>query len=168
MERLGHVPSVSAPGFTERMAYHGRSYLSVKYGFAVTMPRRFMPGFYAEGTASGELPEDLSWDASAWGHYSDHKPWRAECDRTLRNVYGYNILNARHLDIPVGCRRLEDWLKASSGRGRLEPLGEDLFLRTFQEGDDHEAFLAWDYAPLVRVREELKRYDIFPWQRLVR
>ena len=81
---------------------------------------------------------------------------------------------------------MEDWIKASGGRrGRIEPLeggsweGGSLeghsreggipggrFLWTFQEGDDQEEYLHWDYAPVVAVREELKKFKIFPWQSL--
>jgi len=66
----------------------------------------------------------------------------------------------------VGGQRLEDWIKVSGGWGRIEPLREGLFLWTFQEGDDQEGSLHWDYPPVVRVREELKRHRVFPWQRL--
>jgi len=169
MERLTQVPSVSALTFVQDAVCRARFYLSVKYGLAVTMPRRFMPGFYALGMASGELPQELDWDANAWGRYdSNRKPWRAECDHSLRNIYGYNVLTAKHLDIRIGGQRLGDWIEASGGRGRIEPLSESLFLWTFQKGDDQEAFLAWDYPPVVRVREELKRYEIFPWQKMLR
>ena len=57
---------------------------------------------------------------------------------------------------------------AAGGRGRIESMGKGQFIWTFQEGDDKKAFLAWDYPPVVRVREELKQYEIFPWQKLIR
>jgi hypothetical protein len=66
----------------------------------------------------------------------------------------------------VGGQRLGDWIAASGDRGRLEPQDDGLILWTFQEGDDEEAFLRWDYPPVVAVREQLKEYKIFPWQHL--
>jgi len=127
------------------------------------MPKLFMAGGYAIGLASGELPEDMIDDCNAWSRFSGK-----ECDRTLRNVYGCNILNAKHLNISVGDQRLDDWIEGSAGRGHVEPLGDGLFLWTFQEGDDQDAFLKWDYPQVVQVREELKRHDIFPWQQFRR
>jgi hypothetical protein len=161
--RLHASAHASPRGFSQEAVDRSRRYLSTKYGFAVTMPVLFMGGGYAIGLSSRELPDDMRWDTNAWARFSGK-----ECNRTLRNVYGYNVLTSNHLDISVGGQRLEDWVKASHERGHLEPLGEELLLWTFQEGDDQEAFLVWNYPPVVRVREELKRYDIFPWQRLAR
>lgn len=163
LERLHCVPGASARDFSREAAHRGGCYLRTKYGFAVAMPRLFMSGGYAIGLASGELPEEMIDDCNAWSRFSGK-----ECDRTLRNVYGYNVLNAKHLDMAVGDRRLEDWIRASGDRGHIEPLGDGLFLWTFQEGDDQEAFLNWDYPPVVQVREELKQHEIFPWQKFRR
>lgn len=165
--RLGEVPRYSLATFCKEVTRRSRSYLSARYGFAVAMPRDFMPGGYAVGIAT-TMPKELMYDANAWIHVSNHVPWRAECNWRLRNVYGYNILTDKHLDISVGGQRLEDWIKVSNNRGRLYPLDRNLYLWTFQEGDDEEAFLAWDYPPVVRVRDELKNYEIFPWQKLIR
>ncbi len=161
--RLHEVPDASSYGFSQEAVHRSSRYLNPRYGFAVAMPRLFMAGGYAIGLASGELPEDMIDDCNAWSRFSGR-----ECDRTLRNVYGFNVLNAKHLDISVGDQRLENWIEACAGRGRIEPIGDGLFLWTFQEGDDQEAFLNWDYPPVVQVREELKQHDIFPWQRFRR
>jgi hypothetical protein len=163
---LGNVLGLSPTAFVHEVEGQRRSHLAINYGFAVVMPRDFMPGGYALGVAARELPPEMNMDANAWMQYHDGKPGCRECGRTLRNVYGYNILNARHLDIDVGGRRLEDWIKAASGRGRIDPLEGGLFLWRFQEGDDQEKFLWWDYPPVVGVREELKKFKVFPWQRL--
>ena len=163
VDRLRDLPGASPQGFSQEVIGRSRRYLNAQYGLAVSMPRLFMAGGYAIGLPSRELPDDMGWDTNAWSRFS-----AKECDHTLRNVYGHNILNAKHLDIAVGGQRLEDWIKASNEHGRFEPLGERLFLWTFQEGDDQGAFFAWDYPPVVRVREELMRYEVFPWQRLVR
>lgn len=131
------------------------------YGFAAVMPQDFMPVGYAIGLACGGAPEEFVYDANAWRRYA-----RKECNESLRNVFGYNVLNPRHLEIDVGGQRLGDWIAATGDRGRLEPQDDGLFLWTFQEGDDEEAFLRWDYPPVVAVREQLKEYKIFPWQYL--
>jgi len=163
VDRLRDLPGASVQSFSQEVIRRSRRYINTQYGLAVSMPRLFMAGGYAIGLSSRELPDDMGWDANAWGRFS-----AKECDHTLRNVYGYNILNAKHLDIAVGGQRLEDWIKVSNDRGRLDPLPGNLYLWTFQKGDDEEAFLAWDYPPVVRVREELKKYEIFPWQKLSR
>ena len=140
--------------------HRSRPYLCGKNGFAMVMPRHFLPAGYALGIA-GELPQEMVYDCTAWRRFAGK-----ECDQLIRNVFGYNLLNKKHLDIDIGGQRLEDWVKAKSDHGRIEPLDDGLFLWTFQEGDDQEAFLHWDYPPVVAVREELKRHRVFPWQRL--
>ena len=138
-----------------------RRMIATGYGFATAMPQDFMPIGYAIGLACGGAPEEFVYDANAWRRYA-----RKECDRSLRNVLGYNLLNDAHLGLDVGGEPLNAWVSAGSERGRIEPLDDGLFLWTFQEGDDQESFLHWDYPPVVAVREELKRHRIFPWQRL--
>jgi hypothetical protein len=160
LESLDRANGVSALAFAEEALRRGRGYVAAKYGFATIMPRKFMPGGYAIGLASGNLPDELNYDCNAWMDSGK------ECDRTLRNVYGYNILNVNHLETPIGQQPLGEWVKASRERGRIEPLGDKLFLWTFQQGDDQKDFLTWDYPPVVAVREELKKYSIFPWQKL--
>ena len=44
-------------------------------------------------------------------------------------------------------------------RGRRAPRGTD--------PDRFGQFLAWDCPRVVRVREELKHHQVFPWQQLV-
>ena len=165
-ECLASESRLSSIDFATEIDNRSRLYLGPRYGFAVAMPSGFMPGGYALGVPSWELPEDLLRDANAWMHYRGGKPGCHECYRTIRNVFGYNVLNPRHMEIDVGGQRLGDWIAASGDRGRLEPQDDGLILWTFQEGDDEEAFLRWDYPPVVAVREQLKEYKIFPWQHL--
>ncbi len=153
--------------FAEEASDRGAGYFLCKYGFAVVMPRDFMVTGYISGLASDALPEEMVYDANQWSSFSDGEPGQSACGRSLRNVYGYNVLNAKHLEIRVGGQPLQNWIKARRGRGRIEPWGEGLFLWTFQEGDDQGEFLRWDYPPVVRAREELKKHSIFPWQRFV-
>ena len=173
LSRLHDVPSLSPSGFAREIVHRSRSYLSARYGFAVSMPRSFMPSWYVGGVPSGGLPKEMLWDTNAWTHYRDGQGGKAggsKCDHILRNVYGYNILNPKHLEIDIGGGRLEDWIRSGNGQhGRIEPLEssspDKLFLWTFQEGDDQEKFLWWDYPPVVAVREKLKKFKIFLWQR---
>jgi hypothetical protein len=165
---LDSVPSGRAffpDAFVEYVVRRCESYLRPTYGFAVTMPRSFMPAGYGLGIA-GEMPDELTYDTNAWSHYSNQKRRAAECDCVLRNVYGLNVLTASHLDNPVGSERLEDWIKSKPHRGHITEVGQGLFQWTFQESDDNEAFLAWDFAPVVRVREELKEHRVFLWQKV--
>jgi len=161
LDALGKLPNVSPHGFVESAVRQSNAFLDATYGFAVMLPRRFMPACYVIGVASGEMPEEMVYESNAWMQFSAR-----ECDRTLRNVFGYNMVNPRHLDIDVGGQRLRDWICSSSNRGRIETQADGLLLWTFQEGDDQEAFLDWDYPPVAAVREELKRHGVFPWQRL--
>lgn len=141
--------------------------MGIEYGFVALMPEEHMPNGYVIGLAAGGFGKDGCWedfivDANAWRRFA-----RDECGHSIRNAFGYHILNSRHLGIPVAGQRLEDWIKASDSRGRLEPLEGGLFAWTFQEGADQETFLHWNYPPVVRVREELKQHHVFPWQKLL-
>ena len=163
LSRLCEMSDSSSLSFVRDGASRAHSYMACKYTFAVTMPRAFMPGGYVVGVGSGEMPQEWIYDANSWRRFGGHK-----CDHSIRNVFGYNILNARHLKLDVGGQRLGDWIAAAEYRGRVEPLDEGLFLWTFQKSsDDKEEFLHWDYPPVVRAREELKQYNVFPWQRLL-
>jgi len=148
-------------GLAERCESIATPMIGSEYGFAATFPQDFMPAGYAIGLACSGADEAFVYDANAWTRFAGK-----ECGRSIRNVFGYNILNPKHLDIDVGGQRLESWIRTSSDRGRLEPHEYGLILWTFQEGDDQAAFLHWDYPPVVAVREDLKRHRIFPWQRL--
>ena len=152
--------SVSA--FVDEAVRIGCEFSEVAYGLGFIMPWNFMAPGYAIGLGCGSADKELIHDANEWSMFASK-----QCGEILRNVFGYNLLNQRHLNIDVGGQRLEEWIKADSDRGRLEPLKEGLFLWTFQQGEDESAFLHWDYPPVVQVREELKRYNIFPWQRLL-
>lgn len=152
--------SVSA--FVNEVVKIGCEFAEVAYGLGFIMPWKFMAPGYAIGLGCGGADKELIHDANEWSMSASK-----QCGAILRNVFGYNLLNERHLDINVGGQRLEEWIRADSSRGRLEPLEGGLIQWTFQDGDDESAFLHWDYPPVVKVREELKKYNIFPWQRLL-
>ncbi len=154
----------SLPGVVDILDAYGRltrCMMQTRYGFAAIMPQRFMPMGYAYGLACGGAPTEFVYDANSWTRYG-----RKECDRVLRNVFGYNILNRDHLDIDVGGQRLEDWIRSSGDKGRLEPVEGDLFTWTFKGDDDNDSFLHWDYPPVVAVRRQLSERKLFPWQHL--
>jgi hypothetical protein len=130
------------------------------YGFAAVMPDDFMPVGYAIGLACGGAPETFVYDANAWRRYA-----RKECDKSLRNVFGHNLLNDAHLDIGVGGETLGKWVSSSPGRGEIRAADGDLHLWTFQEVDPG-GYLRWDCPAVVAVREELEARRVFPWQRL--
>ena len=86
---LGRIRSITAAsprGFCQEAVHRSSQYLNAKYGLAVSMPKFFMPGGYAIGLAA-EVPEEMIADCNAWSRFSGK-----ECDRTLRNVYGFNVL----------------------------------------------------------------------------
>jgi hypothetical protein len=139
-----------------------RKHMEVCYGIAFIMPRGFLPAGYAIGLGCTGAPDNIRYDANAWMDFAGK-----ECDHSLRNIFGYNIVNAKHLDIPVGDQRLEDWIAGGSNRGHISPIGNGLFVWSFQETPEDRRFLQWDYPPVVKVREELAVYKLFPWQRLL-
>lgn len=132
------------------------------YGYCTVMPRGFLPSGYVIGLGCTGAPDNIRYDANAWMDFAER-----ECDHSLRNIFGYNIVNAKHLDIPVGDQRLEDWIAGGSNRGHILPIGDGLFVWSFQETPEDRRFLQWDYPPVVKVREELAAYKLFPWQRLL-
>lgn len=135
--------------------------IDAKYGFVVVMPQTYMPAGYVIGLACKGAGEKFVYDANSWRRFA-----RKECDQSIRNIFGYNILNSKHLDILVGGQRLEEWIQASSNRGKIKPLNDGLYLWTFQEEDCKNEFLLCDYGSVISVRETLSQYQIFPWQRL--
>lgn len=146
---------------TQRVA-EAREFFGLTYGFAAVMPGDFMPAGYAIGLTTTEAPDMLVYDTAAWRRYAGR-----ECYRLLRNVFGYNILNTKHLDIPVGGRRLEEWIRRNKNRGLLTQIGEELFVWSFQQDADDKEFLQWDYPPVVKVRERLTAHKVFPWAELL-
>ncbi len=161
-ESLRGLANMPPDRFVSDCLHRGSRFLHATYGFAAVMPKGFMPIGYMLGVASGEMPREMVWDANVWRQSASR-----QCDRTIRNVFGTNIINRNHLDLDIGGFRLEEWINANGIRGRIEPLANDLFLWTFQDGDDHGKFLHWDYPPVVTVRKELEKFKTFPWQKSV-
>lgn len=132
--------------------------LAINYGFSAIMERDALPTGYAVGMAS-LMPEYFVHDGFTWSQYAGKV-----CDRRLRNVFGYNVINRSHLDIKLGDQRLEEWIGESPSRGRIEILSDDLFAWTFARSKNDTDFLAWNYPPVEKVRRELEKFSIFPWQ----
>lgn len=164
LHESGGVPPV---GFVQTALRRARAFIHGVYGFAVTMPRCFMPSGYILGLATVRMPENLRKDANACIRYDSGRACGSDvyCDRVIRNVYGWNVLNRKHLDIAVGRQRLSEWVSGADWRGRITDIGDGLFLWSFDEAGDDEQFLRWDHPPVMRVREALQEYGIFPWQR---
>ena len=136
--------------------------MKVLYGFAVVMPRAFMPMGYASGVASTELPDGFKYDVTAWVQSSGKR-----CGQTLRNVFGYNVLSAAHLQIPVGTQRLDQWIGLEPSRGRVEPKADELYVWTLEQYPGEMSFFRWDGPTVTRTRRALALHGVFPWQKLL-
>lgn len=133
-------------------------YLTVVYGYAVAMPRKFLPSGYVIGVP-GEAPEQLVFDATMWRR----KGWR-ECGRRLRNVFPINLLTAEHLELTIGSASLRDWIRTSASRGSLLPVGEGLFLWSLASDAPLPDALMWDTPTVTDIRTELMSHRLFAWQ----
>jgi hypothetical protein len=135
----------------------------VNCGFSAIMGRDFGPAAYATGLAAGDAPDFLLYDANAWMRFAGK-----QCNYRLRNVFGYNVLNCKHLDIRVGNKRLEEWIKGDPYRGQIKKLNDKLSVWTFAQDMDMNdtKYLKWNYPPVVKVRKELEKYRIFPWHEI--
>jgi hypothetical protein len=159
VDRLRGDDGATPPALSMEAFRRGTGFIQCLYGFAVIMPKTFLAAGYTLGLGGGDMPDELVFDASVWRSGAS-----AQCGMILRNVHGLNLLSREHLSIPAGDRTLREWIDGASYRGRLIPFTDDLYLWTFQEGSDQEAFLHWGYPPVVRVREELRKFRLFPWQ----
>jgi len=133
--------------------------MKVCYGFSTCMPRDYMPLGYALGVACGEAPEEVRYDANSWRHCV-----QKHSHRLLRNVHGYNVIDANHLAIRVGDLSLEQWIRQDASRGKIDSLNGSLYLWTFEDLSENAEFLDWNFAPIEEVRRELSEHRIFPWQ----
>ncbi|MBA4388958.1 MAG: hypothetical protein C0404_13335 [Verrucomicrobia bacterium] len=132
----------------------------ISYGLALCMPRRFLPAGFATGLAQANMPRELDLEANAW-----LQGLRDRCDNELRNVFGANILNAKHLEIPVGDVPLGEWIRCGPYRGGLDQLSDRLWLWSFREGNGN-GYLKWNSRELVYVRRALIAHGVFNWRLL--
>ena len=143
----------------EELVADARARVKLSYGFAVVMPRDFMPDSYAMGVASAEAPAFLVYDANTWLDFAGRS-----CRRVLRNVFAYNVLSREHLRIKVGKQPLSDWIADSDDRGVTSELGEGIFLWLVSARPRGINFLNWDSPHVVHVRKQLEKFLLFPWQ----
>jgi hypothetical protein len=133
--------------------------IEVNYGFAVIMPRDFLPAGYAIGITTGFAGAKLLHDTAAWRNHAER-----ECGHLLRNLYGWNILTPAHLVIDIGGMPLKDWINASSNRGRLYEIAPPLWCWTFEDLTEGNEYLRWECEAVEAIRRELEGYQLFPWQ----
>ncbi len=138
-------------------------YFRPSYGLATLLPRDWLPNAYGIGMPMASMPSLLRCDANDWFIRS-----RFECDRVVRNVCGLNVLGAGHLELQVGGIPFRQWVSGAGHRGRLEPLGEGLWLWTFEGTGEGDEFLRWDHPAVAQTRRELMAEGFFPWQSGVR
>ena len=148
--------SVSLLDFLDRHVRLFNEYVNATYGFAAVMTRADTG--YPIGLASTDEPDELVVDCNKWSSIG-----RRECDRTIRNVHGINLLSDDHLAIKIGNMTLRDWIESTASRGRLERFNDKLTLWSFMRGEDDYEALHYDYPPLVKVRDHLKEYGVFAW-----
>lgn len=134
----------------------------IQYGMSTIMPRNFLPAGFSIGLGCTAAPEFLRYDANAWSQFAGR-----EHQHRLRNVFGYNILNRHHLELPVGDSTLAEWIAATPDAGRIVDLSDQLVAWTFADDqDDSPEFLKWDFPPVEKVRRALESYSLFPWQEI--
>ena len=68
LERLHVLANASPKVFSHEAVRRSSQYLQAKYGFAVSMPKLFMPGGYAIGLAA-EVPKEMVYDCNAWSRF---------------------------------------------------------------------------------------------------
>lgn len=96
-----------------------------RYGYIFPFVRDMGPGYYALGLQYGRMKpgcdeegdDIINWDA----HLACQRP-------VLRDLYRYNLLQRRHLEVKVGNSTLRKWIESSRERGALRSLGNALWV----------------------------------------
>ena len=147
----------SLSSFLNRHVILFNDFVNAAYGFIAVMTR--WDTGYPIGLSSNRSREEISYECTAWRRIT-----RKECDETLRNVHGFNLLSEKHLQIRLGDQTLGKWIEADPSRGRLERFNERLTSWSFMCHENDYESLHYDYPPLKKVREQLKAFNIFPFQ----
>jgi hypothetical protein len=93
------------------------------YGYLFYMQRTCGPQFYHMGMSvhgDGRNDEQKS-NIGGWDSWLEHFK-----QPLLRDVYPYNFLSRRYLDLPVHGTTLRGWIEADASRGTLEPLNRGI------------------------------------------
>jgi hypothetical protein len=128
------------------------------YGIGYQMSKRHAPDMYALGIGqqlgtilTGEAYEEAV-NRSHWADTGmDECVWQTG---VIRDVYPWNFLNARQLDMGVEGRSLREWINQDPRRGSLANVSETVTL--------------WDVpdAAIPEIRRQLKEAQlIFDWRR---
>jgi hypothetical protein len=97
------------------------------YGYMFFMQRRFGATWYHDGMPYAYVSEanlrsdEQKSNIGAWSHSSEHFK-----QPLLRDVYPYNFLSRRYLELPVHGTTLRRWIEADPSRGTLEPLTDTI------------------------------------------
>jgi hypothetical protein len=105
---------------------------------------------YGAGASSGpEYEESVN-----IGRWSDGMEQHVYRGGILRDVYPWNFLNRKQLDMNVGDISLEQWIQQDDNRGSLNPISKDLHLWEVQDAN----------IPALKI--ELCNVDlIFDWKK---
>ena len=150
-------------GFVEdilsEMIEFSKNRFDVCYGFAVTMPRSFMPSGYASGLACTST-EMFIYDSNLW-----RQQLRKKADSVLRNNFGINVVNEMHLKRMVSNKTLSDWIHESNERGTIKKsVREDVSLWVIPQNEMNISSLRWDVPSIANVRDALMKHNFFAWQ----
>jgi hypothetical protein len=132
------------------------------YGIGYRREHRRGPEFYVFGICRGlgfggygvnlsEAEREEASSISRWSNAMDEQVWR---EGTLRDVYPWNFLNVRQLNMEVQGRSLRDWIKQDPRRGSLAAVSDAIAL--------------WDVpdVSIPEIRRQLKdAHLLFDWRR---
>ncbi|MBM4071808.1 MAG: hypothetical protein FJ271_23215 [Planctomycetes bacterium] len=116
-----------------------------KYGFACTRPFDLGPSYCAIGIEKGQIPDEEAESIAGQTPGSMHGYF---AHGFLRDIFPWNCLSKLHLCRRIDGTSLEQWIKITDDRGKLEPFVGDTYSWVVPEQN------------LARLRAELKRADI--------
>lgn len=140
--------------------------LQPEYGIGFTRNFYYGPICYVWGLLCNHWisEEDLE-NCSGWTTYGMKRfIWR---QGQIRDLYPWNFLNHSQLNAKVANKTLRQWIESKSGRGILQPVGENLTLWDVPEEQIRairpvlwDAGVIFDYHQIVE--EELKNAPLLP------
>lgn len=137
--------------------------LRIVYGFGVIMPKEYFPSGYLIGVTARNVDARILLDTTAWRRFA-----RQNCEKKIRNVYGWNIITSSHLRLDIGGQTLKEWIEDNKDRGELKIINPTLYCWSFENRTESTEFLGWDFSPVDSLRQELENHRFFPWQEIER